>query len=334
MQSGNSIYLNCALTATMHGRQPSDIVVTALPAPHVYGNVVINSTLMTGGLVCLLERFDPAGAVEAMITHAATMFEGVPAMYATMLASEDVSAITSLTRCTVGGQTIPTSTIEEWERRTGAPLLELWGMTELSGLGTTHTIHAPSVPGSIGVTLPGIEARIADPGDTSLTMPTGVAGELVIRGPLVMMGYFGNPEATAEVITDDGWLRTGDIAYASGSGHYFVVDRLKDVILTGGYNVYPAEIERVVATHAAVAQVAVGRAPDPVKGELARAYVVLRSGAEATEEALIEHCRGQLAAYKLPRSVCFVAALPTTSSGKVVRRRLSELDAGAEPQCE
>jgi long-chain acyl-CoA synthetase len=328
VQTHRAVFLNCALTATMHSRTAEDVVVTALPAPHVYGNVVLNGTFMAGGTVVLMERFDAAAALELLERHRATMFEGVPAMYATMLAEPGLDEVdlSSLTRSTVGGQTIPVATMERWEERTRAPLIELWGMTELSGLGTTHAVHAPNVHGSIGVTLPGVEARIARLDDPADTAPPGEQGELMIRGPIVMAGYFGNDEATAAAIEPDGWLHTGDVAFRDEAGYLFVVDRLKDMIITGGYNIYPAEIERVVATHPAVAMVAVGRMSDEVKGELARAYVVLRPGASTTEEELIGHCRGQLAAYKLPRSVRFVADLPKTSSGKIMRRELATLD--------
>jgi long-chain acyl-CoA synthetase len=324
VQSHRAVLLNCALTATMHGRDERDVVVTALPAPHVYGNVVINGTFLVGGTVVLMERFGPAEALRLIGEHGATMFEGVPAMYATMLADPalETADLSSLTRCTVGGQTIPTSTIERWQARSGAPLIELWGMTEISGLGTTHALHAPPVPGSIGVSLPGIELRIADLGETARDAPTGEPGELMIRGPIVMLGYHGNPAATAETIEPDGWLHTGDIAYRTDTGHVFVVDRRKDMIITGGYNVYPAEIERVLAGHPAVAMVAAGPVPDPVRGELACAYVVLAGGASATEEELVAFAGEQLAAYKRPRLVRFVDELPTTSTGKIMRREL------------
>ncbi len=324
VQSHRAVLLNCALTATMHGRTAADIVVTALPAPHVYGNVVINGTFLAGGTVVLMERFDPAQALALITEHRATLFEGVPAMYATMLASPALADadLSSLTRCTVGGQTIPISTIERWQDRSGAPLIELWGMTEIAGLGTTHALHAPPVPGSIGVSLPGVEVRIADLADPSRDAPRGEPGELMVRGPIVMLGYHGNPQATAETIEPDGWLHTGDIATMDATGHVFVVDRRKDMIITGGYNVYPAEIERVLAAHPAVAMVAAGPVPDPVKGELACAYVVLAPGASATEEELIAFTGGSLAAYKRPRLVRFVDDLPKTSTGKVMRREL------------
>ncbi|HSS01662.1 MAG TPA: long-chain fatty acid--CoA ligase, partial [Kofleriaceae bacterium] len=195
VQSHQAVLLNCALTATMHGRSERDVVVTALPAPHVYGNVVINGTFLVGGTVVLMERFAPAAALALIAEHRATMFEGVPAMYAAMLVEPGIASLDlrSLTRCTVGGQTIAIPVIERWERVSGAPLIELWGMTELAGLGTTHALHAPPVPGSIGVALPGVEVRVADLEDKRRTAAPGVPGELMVRGPIVMNGYHNNP---------------------------------------------------------------------------------------------------------------------------------------------
>ena len=328
MQSQRAVFLNCALTASMHVRTERDIVVTALPAPHVYGNVVINSIFMAGGTVVLMDRFDPEGALDRIVHHRATLFEGVPAMYMTMLAQPNLGRfdLSSLIRSTVGGQTIAEPVIRSWEERTHAPLLELWGMTELAGLGTTHALHAPSVHGSIGVALPGIEARVAAFDAPERTMPSGEPGELMIRGPIVMQGYYGNDRATQEALEPDGWLHTGDVAASDAAGYFRIVDRRKDMIITAGYNVYPAEIERVLVGHAAVAMSAVGAVTDEIKGELARAYVVLRPGAQITEAELIEYCRPHLAAYKLPRSVRFVTDLPKTSTGKIMRRELRTLD--------
>ncbi|HEU4368486.1 MAG TPA: AMP-binding protein [Methylomirabilota bacterium] len=328
MQSHRAVFLNCALTGTMHVRTERDVVVTALPAPHVYGNVVINSIFMAGGTVVLMERFDPEAALDRIAHHHATLFEGVPSMYMTMLAHPGLDRVdlSSLTRCTVGGQTIAEAVMRAWEERTGAPLVELWGMTELAGLGTTHALYAPNVHGSIGVALPGVEVRVAAFEDAARTMPPGEPGELMVRGPIVMQGYYGNDKATRETIEPDGWLHTGDVAVADDAGYFKIVDRRKDMLITAGYNVYPAEIERVLAVHPAVAMSAVGPVADEVKGELARAYVVLRPGASATEAELIDFCRQHLAAYKLPRSVRFVADLPKTSTGKIMRRELRSLD--------
>jgi long-chain acyl-CoA synthetase len=328
VQTHRSVYLNMALTATMHGRTDRDVLVTALPAAHVYGNVAINSTLMAGGTVALLERFEPAAALESISRHRATLFEGVPAMYSRLAADENLAAadLSTLRACTVGGQTIATSVVEEWEARTGAPLLELWGMTEVCGLGTTHPLYAPNVHGSIGVALPGISIRVATFDDDAIEAAPDEPGELQVSGPIVMHSYHGNPTATAEAFTADGWLKTGDVATLDRHRYARVVDRRKDVILSGGYNVYPAELERVVAACPGVELVAVGSASHSDLGEVPKAYVVPRPGADVDEATIISHCRAHLASYKIPAKVAFVENLPTTSTGKLLRRSLGELD--------
>ena len=328
MQAHRSVLLNCVLTATMHGRRDDDVVVTALPCAHVYGNVAINSTFLAGGTVVLMQRFDAARALSLLSTEKATMFEGVPTMYSLMTAEPSFAAadLSSLRKSTIGGSTSSTELIARWQSRVAGPVLELWGMTELAGLGTTHCVYAADVPGSIGVALPGIDVRIAPLDGSTGEVPTGTPGEIVVRGPVVMLGYHGNPEATAEVLGADGWLHTGDIGYADDSGHIFVVDRLKDMILTGGYNVYPAEIERVISAHPEVTMVAVGKRPDEVKGEIAIAYLVAAPGSHLDAATVLGYCRERLAAYKCPREVVFVDRLPTTSSGKLMRRKLAQFD--------
>jgi long-chain acyl-CoA synthetase len=328
MLSHGALLLNAALTAQMHARSSRDTVVSALPLPHVYGAAILNAAVLTGMTLIVHAQFKEAAILADIERYRATMLEGVPTMYLYLLAYPQLHDhdLSSLTRCTVGGQTMPLAKMQEVEQRLGCPLIELWGMTELGGLGTTHASLASPKLGSIGVALPHMETRIVAAEDGRHELPHGEVGELCVRGPLVMSGYFNNPTATAETIDDQGWLHTGDLARKDRDGYVTIVDRKKDMILTGGYNVYPAELERVIATHPAVAMVAVGRVPDVVKGELAKAYVVLRAGNAATAEQIIEHCRGQLAAYKLPRLVQFVADLPKTSTGKVLRRALTSLD--------
>jgi long-chain acyl-CoA synthetase len=328
MQSHRAVFLNTAALFAVQTRTGRDVMLNALPLPHVYGNIVMNGTFMAGATLVMMDRFDPATALAQIQRHRATVFDGVPTMYAMMLADPSLPGtdLSSLRLCAVGGQTMPVAKMTEWECRAGAPLLELWGMTELGGAGTSNCSYMPNVHGSIGFALPGAEARVGALGDPAATVADGEPGELMIRGPLVMLGYYGNEEATRAAIEPGGWMHTGDIATRDDEGHYFIVDRRKDLIITGGFNVYPAEIERVIASHPAVAMVAAGPVPDETRGELARAYVVLRPGEAATEAEIIEHCRPHLAAYKLPRSVRFVPDLPKTSTGKVMRRELKTLD--------
>jgi len=323
MQSGTSVLLNWAYTASMHVRTGDDIVVTALPLPHVYGNAAVNSVLMVGGTVVLEQRFDAQRVLELVARHRATMVEGVPAMYSMLLdrLASQPTDFSSITRCTVGGQTISESVVERWEAATGAPLLELWGMTEISGLGTTHAAYAPTVRGSIGVALPGTDVRVATFADAAVEAADGDLGELMVRGPLVTMGYFGNDAATDELIEADGWLHTGDVARREGA-HFFVVDRRKDMILTGGYNVYPAEIERVLSGHPDVALVGVGRVDDDRLGEVAHAFVVAADGVVPDVDQILAFAREHLAPYKIPKAVHVVPGIPTTTSGKIKRREL------------
>jgi long-chain acyl-CoA synthetase len=329
MQSHRAVILNVAMYAQMLAKTAVDTVVTAVPCPHVYGNVIFNAAMMYGTKLVLHPRFDAGEILASIAAHKATMFEGVPTMYMYMLVHPefDSFALASLSRCTVGGQTMPVAKMQEVERRFGCPLIELWGMTELAGLGTTFPSNGPHKLGSIGIAIPHTEARIADDADPAKTMPRGEVGELMTRGPIVMQGYYGNEKATREAIEPDGWLHTGDLATMDEDGAIFIVDRKKDMINTGGFKVFPAEIERVIAAHPSVAMVAVGGQPDELKGEIAKAYVVLKPGAPADADGILALCRAELAAYKAPRAIQFVADLPKTSTGKIMRRELRKLDA-------
>jgi long-chain acyl-CoA synthetase len=330
MLTHRGVMLNSKLTANVHMKTHEDIVVTSLPTAHVYGNVVMNGTFLTGGTLVLIERFEEEAVVDAISSHRGTMFEGVPAMYIMLLnhPSLDRCDFQAMRKCTVGGQTIAVNVMEEVEERFGCPLLELWGMTEISGLGTTHPLYGENRHGSIGVPLPYCSVRIADTEDPAKVLGPNEPGEMMIKGPIVMTGYYGNgnEQATRETIEPDGWLHTGDIARMDEDGYVYVVDRLKDMILTGGYNIYPAEIERILQQHPTVAMVAVGGVQDPVKGELAKAYIVPKEGEMPSEDEIIAYCREHLAPYKVPRSVRFVAGLPQTSTGKIMRRSLGKLD--------
>jgi long-chain acyl-CoA synthetase len=328
MLSHRTIVLNSALTSNLHARTAHDVCYSALPCSHVYGNVVMNGVFFLGGKLILNDRFDAIETMGLIEQYRATVFDGVPTMYFFMLAEPkfDDFDLSSLRLCAVGGQTMPEPKMREAEERLGCPLIELWGMTELGGLGTTFPVYGPYKHGSIGLQLPYVECRIADVDDPTRTMSENDVGELMVRGPIVMQGYFGNESMTRETIEPDGWLHTGDLARMDEDGCIFIVDRKKDMILTAGYNVYPAEIERVVAGHPAVALVAVGSVDDEMKGELAKAYIVLKEGTTVTEDDIIEFCRESLAAFKVPRQVQFVTSVPTTSSGKVMRRMLHTLD--------
>jgi long-chain acyl-CoA synthetase len=328
MQSHRAIILNSAMTSQMHMRSAVDTVVSALPCPHVYSNVLMNGMMLRGTQLILHEKFDATAVLADIAKYRATVFDGVPAMYMYMLNCPDLARtdLSSLTRCYVGGQTMPVAVMEAVEAAFKVPLIELWGMTEIAGLGATHPWLGKNRHGFIGCALPYCELRIADPENAACTLPHGEVGELMVRGPIVMTGYFGDPDKTRETLEPDGWLHTGDLGTMDQDGCVSIVDRKKDMILTGGYNVYPAEIERVLAAHPDVALAAVGKQADEIKGEIAKAYIMLKDGASVTEEDIIAFCRISLAAYKCPRKVQFVKDVPKTSTGKIMRRELHALD--------
>jgi long-chain acyl-CoA synthetase len=322
----SSIVINTAMTAVMHGRSACDVVVSALPCSHVYGNIVMNTAVLCGMTLVLLPRFVEEKIVAAIAKHRATMFEGVPTMYLKLLEYPEFARhdLSSLRLCTVGGQTMSVGKMEETEQHFGCPLIELWGMTELGGLGATHPYLGPRKLGSIGIPLPFCEAKVVSRTGTPTELPRGDVGELWLRGPMVMKEYFGNPQATAGAIEAGGWLRTGDLVTQDASGYLYVVDRAKDMIISGGYNVYPAEIERVISQHPAVSAVVVAPVADAKKGQVPAAFIVRRENSLCTAEEIIEHCRAQLAPYKVPRTVEFRSDLPKTSTGKLLRRGLAQ----------
>ncbi len=327
-QSHKAVILNGAMTSQMQMRGSDDVILSALPCPHVYANAVMSGMTMFGAKLVLHKTFDPDLFLADVARHRVTIIDGVPTMYMYMLSAKTLADtdLSSLKRCYVGGQTMPVATMEAVEEQFGVPLIELWGMTEIAGLGATHPLYGTNKHGSIGCAMPYCELRIADAEDASITMPRGEVGELMVRGPITMIGYYGDDEKTAETLEADGWLHSGDLASMDADGCVWIVDRKKDMILTGGYNVYPAEIERVLAAHPDIALSAVGRLADEIKGEIAKAYVVLKDGASADADAIIAFCKENLSAYKCPRAVQFVDDLPKTSTGKIMRRELHTLD--------
>ena len=331
MQSHRNILASAEGTALMSVRTQHDILVNSLPLPHVYGSVVLNSSFMYGMTLVIVPKFEEEAVLSAIQEHRATMLDGVPTVYYYLLAHPkfDDYDLMSLTRSTVGGQTLPVAKSLEWQERVGTPVLELWGMTELAGAATANPYYGDNKPGTIGPVFPGCEGKIVSVDDPTRELPTGEEGELMFRGSLVMLGYYGNEEATQEAIEPGGWLHTGDIATVDEDSYFTIVDRKKDMILTAGYNVYPAELERVICAHSSVALAAVGRIPDEAKGELPKAYVVLKPGTEASSQEIVNFCRERLAAYKVPRAVQFVDSVPQTSSGKIMRRLLSDIDDGS-----
>ena len=330
MQSIRSVVAAGVGTVLMGARGPDDRVTNSLPLAHVYGSCVLNAAMLAGSTLVMVPRFDAPTVLSTITEHRVTLMDGVPTAYYYLLAHPnfDQADLSTLTRCWVGGQTLPAAKALEFTARTGCPIHEVWGMTELAGAASANPVVGPNKPGTIGIPFPGNAMQVVDLDDPLTVLGPGERGELMFRGPMVMDGYYGNDEATRQSIEPDGWLHSGDIATMDEDGYFTIVDRKTDMILTAGFNVYPAEIERVLCMHPAVALAAVTGVSDEVKGELAKAYVVLKPDTTATSGELVAHCREHLAAYKAPRIVQFVDTVPITASGKIMRRLLKDYDDG------
>jgi len=231
--------------------------------------------------------------------------------------------LSSIKACLSGAAPLPMEVAERFERYSGGRLVEGYGLSESSPVVIANPIYGKRKAGTIGMPLPDTLARVADPANPSRTLRPGEAGELAIRGPQVMLGYLNRPEESAQVLRD-GWLLTGDMAVMDEEGYFTIVDRKKDLIIAGGYNIYPREVEEVLFEHPKVQEVCVAGVPDPYRGETVKAFVVLRQGEEATSEELRQFAKSRLAAYKVPRTVEFRRELPKTMVGKVLRRALVE----------
>ncbi len=309
-------------------RQDSrDVQLVVLPLFHTFGQTVqMNTAFMSGGSIVLLARFDPDAALAAMQRHKVTIFAGVPTMYIALLnlpgAAErhDLKSIAQNLRLGIsGGAAIPVEVIRQFESRFEVPILEGYGLSETSPVATFSYPDRERIAGSVGQPVPGTEVRIVD--ENGLPVPQGESGEIVVRGHNVMKGYYGKPEATAEAIRD-GWFHTGDIGRVDEKGNFYIVDRLKDMIIRGGFNVYPRELEEVLMTHEAIAQVAVIGVPHETHGEEVKAVIVLKAGRQETPEAIIAWCKERMAGYKYPRLVEIVEAMPMTATGKILKRAL------------
>jgi long-chain acyl-CoA synthetase len=319
--------VNQIRTFLMQGHADAqDRVVGILPIFHVYGmNGVMNLGVHLAATVVLLPRLDIKMLVDAMRKERPTFFLGVPALFVAVNSFPGIDDIdlTSIKGCFSGGAPLPVDVIKTFEARTGARIMEAYGMTEASSVTHVNPRRGVRKYGSIGVPILGTDAKIMDIETGTREMPVGEAGELWVKGPQVMVGYWNHPEETAQVLTD-GWLHTGDIARMDEDGYFYIVDRKKDLIITGGLNVYPREVEEVLRQHPAVQEAAVIGLPDGLRGEKVTAYVVLKPGERASAADLRSFCRSQLAQYKVPRAVHFRDSLPMSLAGKVLRRVIRE----------
>ncbi len=305
-----------------------EVVMCVLPFFHVYGMTVgMNVGIFLGGKLVLEPRFEVERVVKLIEKYRVTLFPGVPTIYVAInkYVSESSKKVdlSSVKFCLSGGAPLPVEVAERFEELTGGKLREGYGLSESSPVTHANLPDAPPRKGSIGIPIPDTLAKVVDPA-TGEELPVGEPGELCIKGPQVMKGYWNRPEETKAALDENGWLHTGDIAYMDEDGYFYIVDRKKDMIIAGGYNIYPREVEEVLYQHPKVLECAVIGVPDEYRGETVKAFIVLRPGEVATEQEIIEFCKKNLAAYKVPKLVEFVDELPKSAVGKVLRRILRE----------
>jgi long-chain acyl-CoA synthetase len=306
---------NVAVCLDLFDLGPDAVTLGALPLFHAFGQTcALNATMAVGGSLELLPRFDAGKALELIQNDRVTLFEGVPTMYSAMLHHPGEFDTSSLQLCVSGGAAMPVEVLRAFENRFECTILEGYGLSETSPVASFSRRDRERKAGSIGLPVRGVEMRLVDVHD-------GV-GEIAIRGHNVMKGYWNNPEATANAIDADGWFHTGDLARVDDDGYYFIVDRKKALIIRGGFNIYPREIEEVLHEHPDVMEGAVVGIPHDELGEEVGAAVVLKPGSEATTEDIKAFVKARVAAYKYPRVVWFLDALPKGPTGKVLRREI------------
>ena len=328
--SHTNLFRNTEISRDLMGTSEGDVLFGGLPFFHIFGQTcALNAAVLTGATVTLLPRFEPGKALEIIARDHVTIFEGVPTMYVAMLRHPSVAGtdLSSVRVAVSGGSALPVEVLHEFEQVFEADLLEGYGLSETSPIVSFNRVGRLRKPGSIGTPVDGVEVRMLDP--EGAEVPQGEIGELAVRGHCVMKGYWDNPEATAAAIPD-GWFRTGDLARVDEDGLLFIVDRKKDVILRGGYNVYPREVEEVLYEHPAVAEAAVIGVPDELHGEEVVAVIGVRAehapaddaASEALAAEIVAFAKDRIAAYKYPRRVVLVESLPKGPTGKILKREI------------
>jgi long-chain acyl-CoA synthetase len=319
----DNLFRNCDVSVrTLFGGTERDTFLGALPLFHSFGQTcALNACMRVGGCLTMIPRFDAGKALEIIERDRATIFEGVPTMYHALLNHPERERfdVSCLRLCVSGGAALPVEVMRGFEEAFKAKILEGYGLSETSPVACFNHPDRERKPGSIGTPIAGVEMKVVDAEDNEV--PQGEVGEIVIRGHNVMTGYWRRPDATAEVMRG-GWFHTGDMARRDADGYFFIVDRKKDMIIRGGYNVYPREIEEVLYEHPAVSEAAVIGVPDESMGEEVGAAIVLRSGQQASADDIRSFVKERVAAYKYPRKIWFLDALPKTATGKILKREI------------
>jgi long-chain acyl-CoA synthetase len=326
MLSHNNLLANLdqMAQAPLLAEAATDVALLALPLFHIYAlNVILGLTMRVGAAAVLLERFDAVASLEAVERHRVTILFGAPPMFIAWLNTPGVERadLSSVRLAVSGAAPLPGMVLEDFKRKLGITIWEGYGLTETAPGVTSNAMGDQAKPGSIGKPLPGVDVRIIDHDGSDVE--EGDPGEIIVRGPNVFRGYWRQDDASAEQILD-GWFHTGDVGYQDEDGYIFLVDRVKDLIIVSGFNVYPREVEDALYRHPKVAEAAVIGIPHPYTGEAVKAIVALKPGETATEEEIVEHCRRSLARFKCPQVVEFVKELPVLPTGKVLKRALRD----------
>jgi long-chain acyl-CoA synthetase len=329
----NSLQIRYWMPNTVEGEE---VVLMAIPLFHVYGMVagMCNAITMAASMVMIPNPRDMKDVLESLQKYKATIYPGVPTMYNAINNHPDVIAgkydLSSIKACISGSAPLMLETKEKFEALTGGKLVEGYGMSEAPTASHCNPLFGKNPPGSIGIPLPDMDCRIISLDDEVTVMPPGEIGELVLKGPNVMKGYHNMPTETENALRD-GWLYSGDIARMDEEGYFYIVDRKKELIKPGGYQVWPREVEEVISAHPGVLEVGVAGIPDPYRGETVKAWVVPKPGVELSEEEIKDWCRERLAKFKVPTHVEFRTELPKTTVGKILRRELVRQHKEAEP---
>lgn len=323
MLTHKNLYSNAHTSASLQEDEERGTTLGVLPLAHVYGFTVTNACFLLGASIVIFSMFNVEDVCKAIEKHRVKGFNAVPAMIHAMLMSPITEKydLSSLERIGSGSAPIPVALIEGFKKKFNVDIMEGYGLSEAAPVVATHRKSMPIKPGSVGVPLPGVEVKIVDENGNEL--PTGEVGEIVVRGDNITPGYFRNEEATKETIKD-GWLHTGDMGRLDEDNYLYIVDRKKDLIIRGGFNIYPRELEELLSRHEAVSEVAVVGVPSERMGEEVVAFVVKKPKVEITEEQLIEYCQNKLAKYKTPRRVLFVKSLPKNAVGKILKQQLKQ----------
>lgn len=323
MLTHNNLYSNARDVGIYLHMNEDDRVITTLPMFHVFClTVSLNAPLLSGATILIDPKFSPAEIFRLAKKYEPTVFAGVPTMYNFLYQYTEGNPedLKSLRLCISGGAAMPVALLKSFEEKFNVVISEGYGLSEASPVTCFNPLDRPRKPGSIGQSIIHVENKVVN--ELGEEVPVGESGELIVRGPNVMKGYYKMPEETAATIRD-GWLYTGDMAKMDEEGYFYIVDRKKDLVIVGGYNVYPREVEEVLYNHPDVVEVAVVGVPDPNQGEAVRGYVVSKNPS-LTEEEVIAYCREHLAKYKVPNSIEFLEELPKNTTGKILRRALKD----------